>query len=52
MFTVQLDNFLQVDEDVLDVLWGEDPVPVHPLVENSIQHLQLPQVGAFGVEQL
>lgn len=52
MLTVQLNDFLQVDEDVLDVLWWEDPVPVHPLVENGIQHLQLPQVGTLGVEQL
>lgn len=36
MFTMQLNDFFQVDEDVVDVLWREDPVPVHPLVENSI----------------
>lgn len=52
MFTVQLNDFLQVDEDVLDVLWWEDPIAVHPLVENGVQHLQLPQVGTLSVEQL
>lgn len=52
MFTVQLNDFLQVDKDVLDVLWWEDPIAVHPLVENGVQHLQLPQVGTLSVEQL
>ena len=40
--TMQLNDLLQVDKDVFDVFWGEDAVPVQPLVENAIQHLQHP----------
>lgn len=50
--TVQLDDLLQVDEDALDVLWRQDGVSVQPLVENTVQHLQRPQVSALSVEQL
>lgn len=49
---MQLNDFLQVDKDVFDVFWREDSVPIHPLVEDGIQHLQLPQVGPLSVEQL
>lgn len=49
---MQLNDLLQVNKDVLDVLWGEDTVSVQSLVENTVQHLQPPQVGALGVEQL
>lgn len=50
--TVQLDDLLQVNKDVFDVLWGEDAVSVQPLVENTVQHLQRPQVCSLSVEQL
>ena len=50
--TVQLDDLLQVDEDALDVLWRQDGVSVQSLVENTVQHLQCPQVSALSVEQL
>lgn len=50
--TVQLNDFLQVNKDVFDVFWREDTVSVQPLVENTVQHLQRPQVCTFSVEQL
>lgn len=50
--TVQLDDFLQVNEDVFDVFRGQDGVSAQPLVENAVQHLQRPQVSSLSVEQL
>lgn len=50
--TVQLNDFLQVNKDVFDVFWREDSISVQPLVENTVQHLQRPQVCTFSVEQL
>lgn len=50
--TVQLDDFLQVNKDVSDVLWRENTVSVQPLVEDTVQHLQRPQVRSLRVEQL
>ena len=50
--TVQLNDLLQVNKDVFDVVGGEDAVSVQPLVENPVQHLEHPEVGALGVEQL
>lgn len=49
---MQLNDVLQVDKDVFDVFWREDSVPIHTLVEDGVQHLQLPQVGSLSVEQL
>lgn len=50
--TMQLNDFLQVNEDVFDVFWWEDTVSVQPLVENTVQHLQRPQVCTLSVEKL
>lgn len=49
---MQLDDFLQVNKDVSDVLWGENTVSVQPLVEDAVQHLQCAQVRPLRVEQL
>lgn len=49
---MQLNDFLQVDEDVFDVLRWKDAVSVQPLAENAVQHLQHAQVSALSVEQL
>lgn len=50
--TMQLNDFLQVNEDVFDVFWWQDTVSVQPLVENTVQHLQRPQVCTLSVEKL
>lgn len=50
--TMQLDDLLQVNEDVSDVLSGQDSVSVQSLVENAVHYLQCPQVGSLSVEQL
>lgn len=52
MFTVQLNDFLQVYKNELDVFRREDAVSFQPLVENTVQHLQRPQVSTFSVKQL
>lgn len=49
---MKLNDFLQVDKDVLYVFWWKDAIPVQPLAENTVQHLQHPQVGTLSVEQL
>lgn len=50
--TVKLNDFIQVGKDVFDVFWGENTVSVQPLIENTVQHLQHPQMGSLSVEQL
>jgi len=49
---MQLNDFLQINEDVFDVLWWKDAVSVQPLAENTVQHLQHAQMSTLSVEQL
>lgn len=50
--TVQLNDLLQVNEDVLDVFGRKDAVSVQPLAKNTVQDPQHAQVGALSVEEL
>lgn len=50
--TMQLNYFLQVYKNELNVFRREDGVSLQSLVKNTVQHLQCPQVSALSVKQL